>query len=167
MAPPRDNHPPSIRHPATYRFECSKAFYNEVWHQLAISSSSARHQLVISSSSVRHQLVISSSSEKKGKREIEKERKREKEKKRIREKDRKRKKGKTRKSAHHPLIISLLWLRPRPTLEMASEGPQRITGKYYGVYLPSYTIYPFAINLSICHTICNLSTVLIHLWWSC
>ena len=43
---------------------------------------------------------------------------------------------------------------------MASEGPQRITGKYYGVYLPSYTIYTFAINLSICHIICNLSTVL-------
>ena len=53
--------------------------------------------------------------------------------------------------------------RKRPTLEMASEGPQRITEKYYGVYLPSYTIYPFAINLSICHTTCNLSTVLIHL----
>ena len=27
--------------------------------------------------------------------------------------------------------------RKRQTLEMASEGPQRITGKYYGVYLPS------------------------------
>ena len=50
---------------------------------------------------------------------------------------------------------------------MASEGPQRITEKYYGVYLPSYTIYLFAINLSIWHTTCNLSTVLIHLWWSC
>ena len=48
-------------------------------------------------------------------------------------------------------------------LEMASEGPQHITEKYYGVYLPSYTIYLFAINLSICHTTCNLSTVLIHL----
>ena len=50
--------------------------------------------------------------------------------------------------------------RKTPTLEMASEGPQRITEKYYGVYLPSYTIYPFAINLSIYHTACNLSTVL-------
>ena len=52
--------------------------------------------------------------------------------------------------------------RKRPTLEMASEGPQRITEKYYGVYLPSYTIYPFAINLSICHTSCHLFTVLIY-----
>ena len=43
----------------------------------------------------------------------------------------------------------------RPTLGMASEGPQRITEKYYGVYLPSYTIYPFAINLSFCHTTCG------------
>merc|ERR1712090_12563 len=62
MAPPRDNHPIHPIHPATYRFECSKAFYREVWHQLVISSSSARHQLVISSSSARHQLAISSSS---------------------------------------------------------------------------------------------------------
>ena len=28
---------------------------------------------------------------------------------------------------------------------MASEGTQHITEKYYGVYLPSYTIYTFAI----------------------
>ena len=27
--------------------------------------------------------------------------------------------------------------KKRQTLEMASEGPQRITGKYYSVYLPS------------------------------
>ena len=43
-------------------------------------------------------------------------------KKRKREKEKKEKKRKKRK---------------RQTLEMASEGPQRITGKYYGVYLPS------------------------------
>ena len=48
MAPPRDNHPiPPAIHP-TYRFECSKAFYSEVWHQFVISSSSPHHQLVIS-----------------------------------------------------------------------------------------------------------------------
>merc|ERR1712148_121463 len=43
-----DNHPIHPSHsaipPSTYRFECSKAFYREVWHQLVISSSSARHQ---------------------------------------------------------------------------------------------------------------------------
>jgi len=63
---------------------------------------------------------------------------------------------------------------------VASEGPRRLcrqarraclhgrrAGKYDGVYLPSYTIYPFATNLSICNTTCNSSTVLIHLWWSC
>ena len=27
--------------------------------------------------------------------------------------------------------------KEKKTLEMASVGPQRITGKYYGVYLPS------------------------------
>ena len=32
---------------------------------------------------------------------------------------------------------------------MASEGPQGIKEKYYGVYLPIYTIYPFAIPLVI------------------
>merc|ERR1712208_65346 len=97
------------------------------------------HQFVISSPSVRHQFVISSS------------------------------------SVRHQLVISSSSARhqfvirekgkkeKRATLEMASEGPQRITEKYYGVYLPSYTIYPFAIDLSICHTTCNLSTVLIHL----
>merc|ERR1712208_210598 len=82
----------------------------------------------------------------------EKKRKKEKEKKRKREK---RKRGKREREKRKK--------RKRPTLEMASKGPQRITEKYYGVYLPSYIIYPFAINLSICHTICNLSTVLIHL----
>ena len=84
---------------------------------------------------------------KKRKRESGKKRKRESEKKRKRKKEKKVKKKE----------------RKRPTLEMASEGPQRIIEKYYGVYLPCYTIYPFAINLSICHTNCNLSTVLIHL----
>merc|ERR1712208_126459 len=105
---------------------------------MGISSSSVRHQFVISSSSVRHQFVISLSSVCHqfviSSSPVRHQRKREKEKK-----------------------------RKRQTLEMASDGPQRITGKYYGVYLPSYIIYPFAINLSICHTICNLSTVLIHL----
>merc|ERR1711944_45309 len=116
-------------------------------HQFVISSSSARHQLVISSlsalissSSVHYQLVISSSSVRHQFVISSSSEKKEK-----REKEKERKKRKNRK---------------RQTLEMASEGPQRITGKYYGVYLPSQTIYPFAINLSICHIICNLSTVL-------
>ena len=71
---------------------------------------------------------------KKGKGEKKKRRKGEKKKRR---KKRKRKKEKEKKR------------EKRPTLEMASEGPQRITEKYYGVYLPSYTIYPFVIPLVI------------------
>ena len=96
---------------------------------------------------------------KKGKREKEKKRKKGNEKKGKREKEKKGKEGKRQKWEKEKKRKK----RKRPTLEMASEGPQRITEKYYGVYLPSYTIYPFAINLSICHTTCNLSTVLINL----
>ena len=85
---------------------------------------------------------------KKGKREKEKKEKREKRekgkkgkrKKREKEKQGKKKKEKIRKKEGK---------RKRLTQEMASEGPQRITEKYYGVYLPSYTIYPFVIPLVI------------------
>ncbi len=79
-------------------------------------------KLVISLSSVRHQRKRKKEKQRKRKREKDKKRKREKGKKRKREKEKKEKKRKKRK---------------RQTLEMASEGPQRITGKYYGVYLPS------------------------------
>merc|ERR1712105_121542 len=82
------------RHP-TYRFECSKAFYSEVWHQLVISSSSARHQ---------KKREIGKKGKKEKKEKKEKKRKREKEKKRKREK--KGKGGKGKPSAHHQLIIN-------------------------------------------------------------
>ena len=81
-----------------------------------------------------------------GKWEKGKKRKREKgkKKKRKREKEKKQKnKNERASSAYHE----------RPILEMASEGPQRITEKYYAVYLPSYIIYPF----DVCHQSIHLS----------
>ena len=84
---------------------------------------------------------------KRRKREKEKKRKREKEKKGKREKGEKGKREKGKKGKKEKGKKGKK--RKRLTLEMASEGPQRITERYYGVYLPSYTIYPFTINLSI------------------
>merc|ERR1712208_23475 len=106
-------------------------------HQLVISSSSARHQLVTSLSSVRHQFVI---------RENGKKRKRE------REKEKKRKKRKKEKKTESRNGLGRAQTYNRKILRRVST---------------QFTIYPFAINLSICHTACNLSTVLISIAKRC
>merc|ERR1712105_148919 len=103
-------------HP-TYRFECSEALYSEVWHQLVISSSSARHQFVIREK------------EKKGK--MEKEKKGEKGK---REKGKKGKKEKTTgsrnglgrapTSARHQFVI-----REKGKKRKREKGKKRKKGK--------------------------------------